>query len=385
MNIIDWIKRAFGKKDSITLNSCGFGEIATEIAYKEVALNKVVNMIANSLCNCEFKTFKENNTIKENNYYSFNIEPNPNQNASEFRQKLIYQLITENECLIIQDNENFYVADSFEKDIKTLKKSVFYNVKIDDLIMKKSYSSSDVLYLTLNNKAMSEYVTNLYSSYGALISKGVDDYKKKNGTKGKLDISSIFSQNFNDEDGESDQEKMQKYISKTFKTYFTAVNAVLPLEEGLDFTQFENKIDITIDEINKGIDSAFNYIASAFGLPEGFFRGNLAEITEQRNDFLSFVVKPIAKLIEREINRKLYGKELYLKGSFLKVDTNRIKQVNIFDDAGSLDVLTRIGYSHNDLQELLEEPIVNAAWANKHYITKNYMDTQEGGDNNGKK
>ncbi|MDD2435833.1 MAG: hypothetical protein PHO63_06260, partial [Bacilli bacterium] len=62
MNIIDWIKWAFGKKDSITLNSCGFGEIATEIAYKEVALNKVVNMIANSLCNCEFKTFKENNT-----------------------------------------------------------------------------------------------------------------------------------------------------------------------------------------------------------------------------------------------------------------------------------------------------------------------------------
>lgn len=381
MKTIDWIRWAFGKSTTINLNSYGIGEIAKELAYKEVALNKVINLISNALCNCEFKIYKENEINKKENYYSLNIEPNPNQNASEFRQAIVSKLINDNECLIIQDNNSLYVADSFEINKKTLKSNVFYNVVIDDLSLKKQYSSKDVIYMKLNNEVMKNYVDSMYNSYGDLIAKGIKDYQIKNGIKGKLKINSLFSQNFKDESGKFNQTAMQEYITELFKTYFTAVNAVLPLEEGFDYTQFDNgKIDITIDEINKGIDSAFNYIASAFGLPEGFFKGNLADVKEQRNDFLSFVVKPIAKLIEREFNRKIFGKEQYLKGSFLKVDTNRIKQLDIFENAGSLDVLTRIGYSHNDLQELLEEPKLKEDWANKHYITKNYMDTQEGGE-----
>lgn len=381
MRVIDWMKWAFGNNNTFTLKSCGFGDVALEIAYKEVALNKVINLIANSLCNCEFKTFKNGNVIKEENYYAFNIEPNLNQNASEFRNKMINKLITENEVLIIQYDNQYYVADSFEKENKTFKYNTFKKIIIDDLEIKKVYSGKDVIYMKLNNEAMIDYVDNLYTSYGKLISKGISDYQKKNGIKGKIKIDSLFSQNFKNNDGSFNQTKMQEYITELFETYFTAVNAVLPLESGFDFTQFSDaKIDISIDEINKGIDSAFNYIASAFGLPEGFFRGNLADVKEQRSDFLSFVVKPIAKLIEREFNRKIFGKEKYIKNTYMKVDTNRIKHIDIFENAGSLDVLTRIGYSHNDLQEMMEEPKLNEKWADKHYITKNYMDTQEGGE-----
>ena len=205
--------------------------------------------------------------------------------------------------------------------------------------------------------------------------------KKKNGIKGKLKIDSSFPQNFKDENGNLNQKSLQEYISNLFKTYFTEVNSVLPLQSGMDFTQLEsNLIDVKVEDVIKGIDGALSYIATAFGLPEGFFRGNVVDVKEQRNDFLSFVVKPIAKLIEREFNRKIFGKEEYIKGSYLKIDTNRIKQIDIFENAGSLDVLTRIGYSHNDLMDLLEEPRKEEDWANRRYITKNYMDILKGGD-----
>lgn len=381
MKAIDWFKWNFAKKDKFTLDNCSFSDIASEIAYKEIALNKVINLIANALCNCEFKTFKENKPIKKDNYYLFNIEPNINQNASEFRHKMISKLIKDNECLIIQENNQFFIADNFDIEQKTLKNSVFYNVTIDNLTMKKRYSAQDVIYLKLNNENMKVFVDGLYESYGKLIAKGIIDYKRKNGIKGKLKISSMFSQNFKDENGSFNQSRMQEYISNLFKSYFTEVNSVLPLQEGFEFTQLEgNQIEISVDEINKGIDGALNYIATAFGLPEGFFRGNVVDVKEQRNDFLSFVVKPIAKLIEREFNRKIFGKEEYIKGSYLKIDTNRIKQIDIFENAGSLDVLTRIGYSHNDLMDLLEEPRKEEDWANRRYITKNYMDILKGGD-----
>lgn len=387
MKTIDWLKWAFSKKDTFTLNNCYFGELICEVAYKEVALNKVSNLIANALCNCEFKTYKENKPIKSNNYYLFNIEPNVNQNASEFRHKMIDKLIKENECLIIQLDNQLFVADSFEVEQKTLKNSVFYNVVIDDLEVKKRYSSKDVIYLKLNNESMKDFVDSLYTSYGKVIAKGISDYQKKNGVKGKFKIGSLFSQNFKNTDGSFNQERMQEYVTNLFKTYFTEVNSVLPLQDGFDFSQVENSnIDVSVEEITKGIDNALSYIASAFGLPEGFFRGNIVDVKEQRNDFLSFVVKPIAKLIEREFNRKVYSKDEYIKGSYLKVDTNRIKQIDIFENAGSLDVLTRIGFSHNDLMGLLEEPEKDEEWAKKHYITKNYMDVMKGGDeSNGEK
>ena len=233
MKAIDWFRWAFSKKDTITLKECYFSDLALELSYKEVALNKVSNLIANALCNCEFKTFEKNKSIKKNNYYLFNIEPNINQNSSEFRHKLVDKLIKENECLIIQEDNQLFIADSFELEQKTLKKSVFKNVQIGNLIMKKTYSSSDVIYLKLNNENMRLFVDGLYASYGKLIAKGIQDYQKKNGIKGKLKIDSSFSQNFKDENGSFNQSRMQEYISNLFKSYFTEVNSVLPLQSGM--------------------------------------------------------------------------------------------------------------------------------------------------------
>ena len=45
--------------------------------------------------------------------------------------------------------------------------------------MKKTYSSSDVIYLKLNNENMRLFVDGLYASYGKLIAKGIQDYQKE--------------------------------------------------------------------------------------------------------------------------------------------------------------------------------------------------------------
>lgn len=91
------------------------------------------------------------------------------------------------------------------------------------------------------------------------------------------------------------------------------------------------------------------------------------------NNFLTFCVKPIAEDITDEINRKMYGKKLFIERTYMKLDTSRIKVVNIKDIASSLDILTRIGAnSINDSLRTLDREPVNEAWANERFMTKNY-------------
>ena len=88
----------------------------------------------------------------------------------------------------------------------------------------------------------------------------------------------------------------------------------------------------------------------------------------------------------------MYGKDLYLKRTYTKIDTQRIKDVDIKSLSSAADLLFRIGVnSINDNKKLLgKEPIVEK-WADEHYVTKNYQsvlsinDNLKGGEVDGKK
>lgn len=373
----------FGKKDKIYLNECICIDTVQEIVYKEWALNSAINLIAKAISNCEFKTYTKNQETKADNYYLFNIEPNPNQNASEFWMKYIYKLIMDNEVLVIQHDNYFYIADSFEKTDKTLKKSVFFNVTFkqenanENLILNKRFSSDDVIYTKMNNESITNIVDDLYSSYGLFLAKALENYNLQRGVKGILKIGGLFSQKF------EDSQKMQEYIKKKFENYFKSANAVLPLEDGLEFTQntqYANS-NMNTEEVIKSIDEVLNQICVALNIPKGIIKGDLAEIKEQTNNFLTYCIDPIANMISNEFNRKYFKKEQYLQGTYLKVDTSTIEHINIFDVSNSLDVLMRIGFSNNELRTKIKEPKLNEKWADEHYITKNYSNA-EGGENN---
>lgn len=89
-------------------------------------------------------------------------------------------------------------------------------------------------------------------------------------------------------------------------------------------------------------------------------------------------------MLEKEINRKRYGKTAYLKGSFLRIDTTCIKHVDIFSVAEKIDKLISCGvYSVDELRAKLKEVALNTKWSKQHWITKNYsqIDNLEGGTN----
>lgn len=367
MGLLNWLKFAFTKDGITNLSESFDADVLLEVYYKELAIFSAINLISKGLANSSFRTYQNKKEIKQDNYYLFNIEPNPNQNAQEFWNKAIYDLVYKNEVLIIQANGYFYIADSFSKGDKVLYPNDFTNVQVGTLTMNKKYFMNEVFYTQLNHRKVSELIDGLYASYGKLLSHAIKDYSKRGGIKGKVKISTALSQKY------KDQEALRQYIQEKFKSYFNSANAVMPVEDGFDFIE-SDKVKSSTDskEINELIDEIFNITGIAFNIPKGLLLGNLADLDSSIQSFQTFCLDPIANMFEDEINRKLYGKKQYLNGSYLKIDTSSLKHIDILDTASNQEALIRNGYSPNEVRRIVKFDEVDEEWANIHYITKNY-------------
>ena len=86
----------------------------------------------------------------------------------------------------------------------------------------------------------------------------------------------------------------------------------------------------------------------------------------------------MAKLLEKEINRKRNGLAGFLDGNYLRIDTTTVKHIDIFDIAAPVDKLISSGvFTINDIRHLIGEPEIAEEWANAHFITKNYSTIQD--------
>ena len=72
------------------------------------------------------------------------------------------------------------------------------------------------------------------------------------------------------------------------------------------------------------------------------------------------------------------------------VDTSHVKHVDIFSNATQIDKLVQSGtHTINMILRAMGQPQVDEAWADQHFITKNYstiqsvLESLEGGENNG--
>ena len=372
MAVWDWFLGFFNKDDgTLKLDVC-VGELTAEIFYKELAINSAINLISNTLSNAEFLTFEKGEEVKKDNYYLFNVEPNQNKSANKFWRDVVYKLVYENECLVIQNDGMFYIVDEFNIKQFALKENIYTDVVIDDYKLNKVFWESEVLHFELHNQKMKTLIDGLYSSYGKLITSSSRHNLRKRAKRGTLEVPGSYPQT------DEAQEDLQNLLKNRFKTYFEAeTGAVLPLTNGLKFIEAEDKVSNNPSQegrdIRSFIDDVFDFVAIAFSIPPQLLKGDVADTEKAVDNFLTFCINPLADLLTDEINRKYYGKKLYLDNTHVKLDTTRIKHVDIQDIANAMDILTRIGAnSINDNLRILGREKIDEDWANARFMTKNY-------------
>ncbi len=377
MGLISWLSKKFSG-GSVPLSgeelNMYLDEIVSEIHIREMAFWSTVNLIANAVSKCEFKTYVRGAETKGAEYYTWNISPNLNQNSSGFIHKWISTLYRENECLIIEQNGQLLVADSFVRKKYALFEDAFTQVTVGDFTFNKTFYQSDVLYWELSEMDMRKVVNALYGSYAKLITYSMQAYQKSRGTKG------IFNYDTLPVAGTPEKEAFDSLINEKFKKFMESGNAVLPLGKGQSYTDIGSKTysSESTRDIRSLIDDISDFTAKAFGVPPTLIRGDVQGVSNAVDQLLTFCIDPLCDMLQEEINRKRIGQTEFLKGTKVQIDTKVIKHIDLLSVATSIDKLISSGcFTINDIRKTVGDEPINEDWANQFFMTKNYATVEE--------
>nr|WP_275541045.1 phage portal protein [Clostridium tetani] len=356
-----------------------YGSLEGELFYKQLAVESCINLIANCISRSEFLTFENGKEVRKDNYYLFNVKPNQNLSSSEFWKKAIYKLFLDNELLIVQIDNKFYIADNFAKTEYGLKDNIYKNVVINGYETSDVFKESEVFHLTLNNSNVKNIIDGLYTGYAKLIKAGQLSYIKSKTRRGILNVPTNYPQT------QEAQDDLTDIMNNKFKTFFQSEkDVILPLTNGLTYDELginnKGKSVGEVRDVRSYIDDIFDFVGIAFNVPPQLLKGNVADTNNAINNLLMFCINPLAKLISDEINMKFYRKTDYLNRTYTKLDTSRIRVTTLKDIANALDVLTRIGaYTIDDSLIALGKEPLGGSYSKQRYMTKNYEKISEGG------
>lgn len=373
----DYIHKWFNKKDVICLSDCI--DLINDTCYKELALNKVISIISGSFVNTKFKTYKNHEEVKNSYYYRLNYSPNPNQNKFDFYKKFVSQLIREQEALIFEINGNLYVADNFDKHKLAVKDYWFDQIVLDEYPLNDRFFISDVLYFTLNDERLKGLINSINNNYSRIIT-ALENAYVRNKLR-KVIVNMETTSNLRD----AKDNDTQELINNIIKPFVEGDRSVLTLPKGFSLTSIDDKQGKANDSTSEITDAGkeiFEKVASIFNIPVDLLYGNKNELEDQEKMYMTHSFKPFAIMFSTEFTRKAYSKSQILNGTYMSMDLVTTEFVNILKSADSLDKLFRIGFKHNFLRDKLGEEKTEEEWANKSYVTKNYMATEGGEEEN---
>lgn len=352
-------------------------EAVQEYRLRELAFHVCVNTIANAVGKCEFKTFRRGKPIRENEYYLWNVEPNINQNSTAFLHKLIYQLYSQNEALVIATKrrtgeEMLAVADSFSQPNQyPAKMNEYQDVVVGDTSYQKTFRENEVLHFQLNAVNVKPVLEAMTSSFNHMLSLAVKNYGWVSGKHLKVHITQT------EQNDPEFNKKFRDMLNQQIKPFFDADSALLPEFEGYDYSEFPaatngTAANRTTRDIRSLADDIFDFTARSFQIPPVLLFGDVAGTQDAMTRWLTTCIDPLCDQIQEEINRKRYGKEAYLRGDYLQVDTSTIIHFDLFQNASSVEKLIGSGaFSINDVLAAANQPRIEEPWADAHWLTLN--------------
>lgn len=361
-------KKASRKEFTAAVNLCC---AASEYSVRSLCFEICVNMIAAAFGRCDFRTYYKGKEVRDWEHWLWNIEPNVNQNSTAFLHKLIYQLYSNNEALILKTgSDKLVVADSFQSGDKFPEKQNEYSaVTVGDFTYKKTFREKDVMHLVLNNKDVKPILDGIAMAQEKMIQAAEQYFFMQNGGKLKVHVDTIAS------NAEGFKEDFKKMIENQVKPFFENANAVLPEFDGYKYEIF-GKDGSTAragsDDVRALIADTFNMTAQGFLIPAVLADGKVEATGDANDRFMSRIIDPLADQLQEEVNRKWYGFEYWKEGSYLRIDTSSIMHFDIFANAANVEkVIGSATFTVNDVRRAAGQDEIDEPWANTHFMTRN--------------
>lgn len=374
---LKFFERIIGKENRVETQEVSVADlcrIAEECRARELAFQCCVNLIAGALGRCEFRTYLSGQETFDEYYWLFNFDPNTNQNSTAFLHKLVHQLYSGNEALVIPTRRKngraaYVVADHFSvPEHWPDKQREYKGVTVGDLTYDKTFRENDVFHLQLHGRDIKPVLDGVAASYQRLIRAAEQNYVFSNGQHWKVHVSQM------PQGGDDWAAQFQEIVSAQIDPFLNAAYAVLPEMDGWQYENVDKQVEDGRDgkAIRSLYEDVFTFTANAFGIPPVLLLGQVEGTQDAVARFLTACVDPLADQLSEEITRKLYGFEGWKNGSLLRVDTSTINHFDLFDNAPNVEKLIGSGYSYNDVQRAAGMPTIQEAWADEHFLTKNF-------------
>ena len=377
INFFKWLisknEQTTGKMSDI--NCTDLLAAAQDFYIRDLCFQSCVDMIANAIGRCEFRTYKNGREVQDYEYYMLNIEPNVNQNSTAFWHKVISKLYAQNEALILstktRDGRDCLVcADSWVQGSEyPVKQNEYTDVQVGDLTYNKTFREKDVIHLKLNNDDIQNVLKGVWQSYSNLIEIAKNYYTASNGAHLKVHVDQI------PQDQEKWEDEFRKMLEKSVVPFLKSPIGVLPEYNGYDYSTLNlsgNGSGTNSDEIRKITEDIFGMTARAFLIPVVLINGTVEGTADANKRFLTYVIDPLCDQIQEELNRKRYGYDNWKSGSYIRIDSSSIIHFDVFENASNIEKIVGSGvFSLNDVLRAANQPTITEDWANRHYMTLN--------------
>lgn len=357
-----------------------------KLALSELAIEKAVGMIAKAIAKSEFIVERNHVRTKDDVYWLLNIQPNPNETATDFWISAIRKLLLETECVICLVNGNMYIVDSYTINDVVMLPQTYSNIVITSnektLTLRYPFQGNNIIHLKARNEKIKRYlkkVLNLYNNIASAVSAA----KKIESTpKFSLDIEGaaplIRTKN---PDGTDKTLTIDQYRDSVKKLLESDDIEIITNRSGLSLSQIKIDINANSEDIVKMAKEIFTECALAFDIPKAVFLGEITEKADSTNEFITYAVDWIVEMLNDSLNAKFVGKEDYLKGEKIWVDMSKYKHVDIIESAANLDKLRSIGFNFDEVRTMVGWEELGTDFSQERVITKNYTDNL-GGDEN---
>lgn len=361
----------FERHKTMYLNTSNFETEKFRLNFIELAISIVADVVGKTLARTDFLFRYGGDITNSDEWYHWNVRPNKNETATQFKKKLARRLIIDGECLIIKNIQGDYlIADEFTKTEYANVDNEFSNVIVGDYSFPFSFRSRDVIYLQISNSKFNDLQNMVFGAYESIITHAAKTYKSSFLKKIKIVIEKTFSGD------ENNQKAIEEKLKTTLNPIMGLSDSAITETKGIRFEPFDEmsmKSTIPIADIINIRKDAFEMVANVFGIPVTFLTGDTTDLDTAKNELISEVMNPIYSDIKNSLEYALFEKSEIIAGDGIIVDTSKVRTVDIFKQASNIDKLISSGYmSIDEVRARTDLSYIDEQWAKVHYLTKNY-------------
>ena len=367
----------------------------TRLQQAALAKHKAIGMIAKAIAQSEIVVTDGHQRVTDDVYYRLNVRPNDNQTGTDFWYRVVAKLLEDGDALIVRVPESgkYYLATSYTTDNYVMFGKTYRNVTITDGVDQMTFArtiyADDALHLKYSSDKIRLYTDNALRSLNEVLN-AIATMEKVSRTpffKYKVDATTTFATK--DKNGKIQKLMLDDVVARLESQLKSKDLQVIKEPTGTSLEYLGISSTVTAAEINSIAAEIGHLAAQAYDIPENVFDGTISEKSDATNEFITYAVAPVAEVINDTLHAKLIGEDDFIRGERCFVWLAHFKHVDVIDAAANLDKLRGIGFTLDELFEMVGYPALNTEFSTQRALTLNYSpegetadeaDGPEGGD-----